>query len=230
MIIERRPPHPFEAPFDAALPGGSNIVGQREQILRQLQAVEQQPEYWLRLDYHLLHLQRRVLDYKEHWQAEAISSHEMNNLLARAKYDAQMYGADGSHSETLASIDALTFAYTAFAFPTFKRHQQMVSIQLYNHMQQEQIEATGEPLRGAELYGQQVTTLAWLLDQSGIPHSLSNADICVPFASMEGTMRQVAQEQGASPYKTPAVDHEATSNVYDLMHEWQNSQGDTGQS
>src|SRR5260370_3391323 len=142
-------PRTVEAFFDAALPGGSDIAGQREQIQRQIEAVEKQPEYWLRLDYHLLHLQRRVLDYREHWQAEAISSEETSSLLARAKYDIRMFNTDGSQAEALASINALTFAYTAFTFPTFNRHQQTVSIQFDNHMQQTQIEATGEPFRSA---------------------------------------------------------------------------------
>lgn len=228
MSIERRLPYPFEAPFDGAPPGGSGIEGQAEQIERQIALLEQEPEYWVRLDYNLLHLQRRALDYRAHWQSQMIPADEMVGLLARTRYDIRAYDRDSSHAEDISRVQALTYAYTAFAFPTFSRYQQLVSIELYNQMQQAVIAEGDEPQKGVELSAPLVTTLTWMLDQSAIPHTLTNADMCIPFASLEAQMRDVAQEEGVSLFTTPTHDHETTANVYGLMNQWQNSQGETG--
>lgn len=230
MSIEKRPSHPFEAPFGAALPGGSDIEGQREQIQRKIAALEQQPGYWVRLDYNLLHLQRRALDYRAYWQSQTIPSEEIVGLLARTRYDIQSYNTDGSHAEDISRVQALTYAYTAFAFPTFTRYQQLVSIELYTHTQQAALAEEGEPQKGVELSADLVPSLTWILDQSDIPHTLTNASLCVPFAPLEARMREVAQEEGVSLFTTPTHDHETTANVYSLMNQWQNSQGETGQS
>jgi hypothetical protein len=221
MSLERNIPRPFEASFDAGIPGGSLSHAQEyTTIQQQLEAIQYQPGCEQKLDYHLLHLKRRVLESRESAsQQERVST--INGLLARSQFDVASYIKDDK-SEIARSIQNLNLAFTAFAFSSLHPVYQETAIRNYNKLQKAQVAATGEPLRDVELTNDLAGTLSWLLDQANIPHSFDSSAVCIPFAPLEQTMRTADLTPLVRPLSNDIarIDHEVRTPTHGLMEVW----------
>lgn len=141
--------------------------------------------------------------------------------LAVSLYHANAF----DHHEAKRAIETLRwgfFAALAQYDQTFFQEETYLPtrVDAYNEMQQAAIQQTGHLASGVTLNPDQSQTLAWMLDQVGVPHTLGEAEAYIPFYSLEQRLREATEADAIKHPNQIWEDHEITGNTHRLIEQW----------